>query len=61
MEALARLPKDMQQVLLGRLVDGLPHAVIAQRLGRSEEAVRVLCGRALSRLRDSCQHLESGS
>src|SRR5205823_3121257 len=41
-EALARLPEDMQQVLLGRFVDGLPHAVLAERLGRTEGAVRVL-------------------
>jgi RNA polymerase sigma-70 factor (ECF subfamily) len=50
-EALARLPEDMQQVLLGRHVDGLKHAAIAQQLGRSEAAVRVLYIRALDRLR----------
>jgi RNA polymerase sigma-70 factor (ECF subfamily) len=52
--ALARLPDDMQQVLLGRHVDELPHAVLAERLGRSEEAVRVLYTRALRRLRQEC-------
>jgi RNA polymerase sigma-70 factor (ECF subfamily) len=50
-EALARLPDDMQQVLLGRHVEALPHAEIAARLGRSEAAVRVLYGRALRRLK----------
>ena len=50
-EALARLPDDMQQVLLGRLMDDLPYATLAERLGRSEGAVRVLFTRALRRLR----------
>ena len=51
-EALARLPDDMQQVLLGRHMDELSHAEIAQRLGRSAGAVRVLYTRALRRLRE---------
>jgi RNA polymerase sigma-70 factor (ECF subfamily) len=50
--ALARLPDAMQQVLLGRHVDGLSHAELAARLGRSEQAVRVLYTRALRRLRE---------
>jgi RNA polymerase sigma-70 factor (ECF subfamily) len=51
-DALGRLPDDMQQVLLGRHVDGLSHAELAARLGRSEGAVRVLYLRALRRLRE---------
>lgn len=51
-EALAGLPDDMQQVLLGRHVDGLSHAAIAQRLDRTEQAVRMLYLRALRRLRE---------
>lgn len=51
-DAVARLPDDMQQVLLGRHMDGLPYAILAERLGRSEGAVRVLYTRALRRLRD---------
>jgi RNA polymerase sigma-70 factor (ECF subfamily) len=51
-EALAGLPDDMQQVLLGRHVDGLSHAAIAQRLDRTEQAVRMLYVRALRRLRE---------
>jgi RNA polymerase sigma-70 factor (ECF subfamily) len=50
--ALARLPDEMQQVLLARHVDGLPHAAVAERLQRSEGAVRMLYLRALRRLRD---------
>jgi RNA polymerase sigma-70 factor (ECF subfamily) len=53
-EALARLPDDMQQVLLGRHMDGLSYAELAGRLGRTEAAVRVLYTRALRRLRDEC-------
>lgn len=54
-EAIARLPEDMQQVLLDRHVDGLPYAVLSERLGRTEAAVRVLYTRALRRLREECQ------
>jgi RNA polymerase sigma-70 factor (ECF subfamily) len=53
---LAQLPEDMQSVLLYRHVDGLPHAEIAERLGRSEGAVRVLYVRALERFREIYQH-----
>jgi RNA polymerase sigma-70 factor (ECF subfamily) len=60
-EALGRLPEDMQQVLLGRHADGLAHAELAQRLGRSEAAVRVLYTRAVRRLREEYeQHNEPG-
>jgi RNA polymerase sigma-70 factor (ECF subfamily) len=51
-EALAQLPEDMQQVVLARSLEGLPHAEIAQRLGRSEDAVRALYVRALRRLKE---------
>jgi RNA polymerase sigma-70 factor (ECF subfamily) len=54
-EALGRLPDDMQQVLLGRHVDDLPYAVLAERMGRSEGALRVLYSRALRRLRLECR------
>jgi RNA polymerase sigma-70 factor (ECF subfamily) len=55
---LTRLPEDMQQVLLGRHMDDLPYAALAERLGRSEGAVRVLYTRALRRLRELCQGLD---
>jgi RNA polymerase sigma-70 factor (ECF subfamily) len=54
-EALTRLPEEMQQVLLGRLVDGLPHAELAKRLDKSEVAVRVLFSRAVRHLREECR------
>jgi RNA polymerase sigma-70 factor (ECF subfamily) len=56
-QALTRLPDDMQQVLLGRHADGLSHAVLAEKLHRSEAAVRVLYTRALRRLRMELQDL----
>src|SRR5262245_14006107 len=52
---VARLPEDMQQVLFGRHIDGLSYAALAERLGRSEGAVRVLYTRALRRLREMGQ------
>ena len=51
-EALGRLPDDMQRILLGRHVDELPYSVLAEQLGRSEAALRVLYTRALKRLRE---------
>jgi RNA polymerase sigma-70 factor, ECF subfamily len=57
-DALGRLPEDMQQVLLARHVDDLPHAAIAARLGRSEPAVRMLYLRALRCLRELCRDRE---
>ncbi len=53
--ALARLPEDVQQVLLGRHLHGLSYAALAERLGRSEGALRVLYVRALERLRAQLQ------
>jgi RNA polymerase sigma-70 factor (ECF subfamily) len=54
-DAMAQLPEDMQQVLLGRHMDGLSYTTLAEQLGRSEAAVRVLYTRALRRLRQHCQ------
>jgi RNA polymerase sigma-70 factor (ECF subfamily) len=53
---LAQLPEDMQSILLYRHVDCLPHAAIAERLGRGEGAVRVLYVRALERFRELYLH-----
>ncbi len=59
-EALAQLPDAMQQVLLGRHVEDLSYAELAQRLDRSEGAVRVLYYRALRRLRELCGEAPTG-
>jgi RNA polymerase sigma-70 factor, ECF subfamily len=52
-EAVEQLPDDMRQVFLGRHAEQLPYAVLAERLGRSEEAARALYTRCLRRLRGS--------
>ena len=54
-ERLARLPDNMQQVLLGRHLDDLSYAEMAEQFGRSEAALRVLYTRALRRLRQECE------
>lgn len=51
-EALEQLPDDMREVLLARHADDEPYVVIAERMQRSEGAVRVLYTRALQRLRE---------
>ena len=50
--ALTRLPEDMQQVLMARVVDALDFQSIAERMNRSPGAVRVLFLRSLRRLKE---------
>ncbi len=49
--ALARLPEEMQQILLARVVESLDYQVIAKRMNRSPGAVRILFLRSLRRLK----------
>jgi RNA polymerase sigma-70 factor, ECF subfamily len=49
--ALSRLPREYEAVLRGLLFDGFNYDDMAQRLGRSTDAVRGLCIRAIKRLR----------
>ena len=58
-DALAELPKDYQQVILLRHIEGLPFEQVSQRMGRSNGAVRMLWLRALERLRKSFPERES--
>src|SRR5262249_52552215 len=51
--ALALLPEDYQTVLLLRIFEELPAEEVAQRMGRSAGAVRMLQMRALVALRDA--------
>ena len=53
--ALTRLPEDMQQVLMARVVDALDFSSIGERMNRSPGAVRVLFLRALRRLKEVWQ------
>jgi RNA polymerase sigma-70 factor, ECF subfamily len=49
--AIGELDPAHRDVLRLRFIDNLPHAEIADQLGRTEPAVRQLCLRALRRLR----------
>jgi RNA polymerase sigma-70 factor (ECF subfamily) len=53
-EAVSRLPDEMRQVLLLRVIDDLDHAEIGSRMNRSPGAVRMLFVRSLERLRLEC-------
>jgi len=48
--AMATLPDDQREALRLRYVDGLPSKEIAERLGKSDGAVRVMLTRSLNRL-----------
>jgi RNA polymerase sigma-70 factor (ECF subfamily) len=48
---LAQLPEEYRDVLVLRNLEGLSHEAVAQRMGRSVAAVRMLWVRALARLR----------
>jgi len=48
--ALAQLPDEQREVLLLRKVDGLSSQEVAERTGRSDDAVRKATSRALARL-----------
>jgi RNA polymerase sigma-70 factor (ECF subfamily) len=50
-EVLDRLPQDYREVIILRHLEELPHEKIAERMGRSAGAVRMLWVRALARLR----------
>jgi RNA polymerase sigma-70 factor (ECF subfamily) len=52
-EALSRLPDDYQTVLLLRIFEELPAEDVAERMGRSAGAVRMLQMRALQALREA--------
>jgi RNA polymerase sigma-70 factor, ECF subfamily len=50
MVQMAQLPQDYRQVIQLRIIQGLPASEIAGLLGRSEDAVYMLCYRALKKL-----------
>ncbi len=50
-DALARLPEDYREVLILRHMEGLSFPEVAQRLGRTLDAVKSVWTRALDRLR----------
>jgi RNA polymerase sigma-70 factor (ECF subfamily) len=51
-EAMATLPEEQREALRLRYVEGLPSKDIAQRLGKSDGAIRVMLTRSLSKLQE---------
>lgn len=49
-EALEELPEDQREALRLRYVEGLPSKEIAERLGKTDGAIRVMLTRSLARL-----------
>jgi RNA polymerase sigma-70 factor, ECF subfamily len=58
-QALERLPEDYREVIVLRNLEGLPHDEVAKRMGRNPGAVRMLWVRALARLRQEVEQLNS--
>ena len=56
---LQNLPQPLQALLKWRFEEGLPFSQIAQRVDRSEDAVRMLVNRCLARLRPEIFNDES--
>jgi len=54
-ELLDRLPPDYREVIILRNLEDLPHSEIAERMNRSEGAVRMLWLRALAQLRQELE------
>lgn len=50
-DAVSQLPSEQRQAMIMRFVDRLPHAEIAEALGRTEGSARVLVHRTLETLR----------
>lgn len=48
--AIAQLPKDQQQVIILRFIEGLKHAEVSRIMGKSEGACRIIQHRALAAL-----------
>ncbi len=56
LEALKNLPEESQTALRLRYVEGLPSKEIANQLGRTDGATRVLLTRSLARLQEMLRH-----
>jgi len=52
MTALEQLPEDQREALRLRYVEGLQSKEIAERIGKSDGAVRVMLSRSLSKLQE---------
>lgn len=56
LQALESLPDDARQAVHLRYVEGLPSKEIAERIGKSDGAVRVLLTRSLQKLQEILSH-----
>jgi len=56
--AIAKLKKDKQRVIVMRFIDGFSYSEIAKALNKSEGAVRVIQYRALKELREILKRSE---
>ena len=52
LEALEKLPQEQQSALRMRYIENLPSKQIAERLGKSDAAVRVMLTRSLKKLHE---------
>lgn len=52
LEAMGQLPEDAREALRLRYMEGLPSKEIAERLGRTDGAIRVLLSRSLAKLQE---------
>jgi RNA polymerase sigma-70 factor, ECF subfamily len=60
-DALERLPADYREVIILRNLEDLSYDEIAQRMGRTPGAVRMLWVRALAQLRAEARQSLTGS
>jgi RNA polymerase sigma-70 factor (ECF subfamily) len=51
-EALAKLPEEQREALRLRYVENLPSKEIAEKLGKSDAAIRVMLTRSIKKLQD---------
>jgi len=51
--AIAALPEEQREALRLRYIDGLPTRDVAERLGKTDGAIRVLLSRTLTRLQEA--------
>jgi RNA polymerase sigma-70 factor, ECF subfamily len=52
LDALQKLPEDQREALRLRYIEGLPSKEIAERIGKSDGAVRVMLTRSLGKLQE---------
>jgi RNA polymerase sigma-70 factor (ECF subfamily) len=52
LEAMGKLPEEQQTALKLRYIENLPSKEIAERLGKTDAAVRVMLTRSLKRLHE---------